>query len=519
MKKILIAVLVVVIAAFAAPVFAATNPFMDVPASHWAYDAVSQLAARGIISGYPDGSLKGGQPGTRYEIASLIARSLARVDLEKASKQDVELLKKLIVEFKDELDALGVRVDRLDERVAVLESEIGGWHIWGDLDFRAKFTGHNEADASRNDSGLYNRTGKNDFYLDHYRVYLSKRIDENTSFTTRLGATGGSKGGDDDAAVVWQRYYVTTKLPYDVTFIVGRQPIDYEADLDLYIDDDALVGDYNRTGFTFIKNWGIADLSLSFIRQGDNGWLDKSVFLGAGGAAALADLDDLPQEYTEITAKLNFNFNERVYAGLLGYYDIPDEEYWLPTAPLSETDTDLSTFGIYAGFKFTPSIELKGIYYFQNQGDTIGQIIGQTATGYDDSANAWKIILDVDQEALKFTSLWLEYSQIDNNFLYTQDPYAFDNVGILNNKPWEGDSSTSVLFVSARQQWNEKWGTFERYVNADYDNRNIHDATDWTFGVDYQLNPAVLLELAYDSLDFGDDQDDHLIRFRTFVTF
>ena len=30
----------------------AANPFSDVPAGHWAYDAVNRLAAAGIVDGY-----------------------------------------------------------------------------------------------------------------------------------------------------------------------------------------------------------------------------------------------------------------------------------------------------------------------------------------------------------------------------------------------------------------------------------------------------------------------------------
>ena len=56
MKKFAAVVAVAVLFAFAAPVFAATNPFMDVPMGHWAYDAIGQLAAHGILSGYPDGT-------------------------------------------------------------------------------------------------------------------------------------------------------------------------------------------------------------------------------------------------------------------------------------------------------------------------------------------------------------------------------------------------------------------------------------------------------------------------------
>ena len=133
MKKYLAVVAVAVLVAFASPVFAATNPFMDVPVNHWAYDAIGQLAAQGILSGYPDGTYKGKQPTTRYEMASALARALAVVDMTKASKQDVEMLKRLVIEFKDELDALGVKVDQIDERVAVLEKRLGGWRISGRL--------------------------------------------------------------------------------------------------------------------------------------------------------------------------------------------------------------------------------------------------------------------------------------------------------------------------------------------------------------------------------------------------
>jgi hypothetical protein len=104
MKKLLALVAVFALVAFAAPAFAA-NPFVDVPMNHWAYDAISQLAAKGIIQGYPDGTYRGNHPMTRYEMSMLVARALATVDMEKASKEDVEMLKKLVVEFKDELEA------------------------------------------------------------------------------------------------------------------------------------------------------------------------------------------------------------------------------------------------------------------------------------------------------------------------------------------------------------------------------------------------------------------------------
>ena len=161
MKKFMAVLAMVAVVAFAAPALAATNPFMDVPQGHWSYDAVGLLASRGIVSGYPDGAFKGAQPATRYEMASVVvARALVTVDAEKASKQDLELLKKLVMEFKDELDALGVKVDSLDKRVAVLEDRLGGWKVNGQFWFDARFASdaRTSADGSSMESSTSTRT-------------------------------------------------------------------------------------------------------------------------------------------------------------------------------------------------------------------------------------------------------------------------------------------------------------------------------------------------------------------------
>ena len=86
---------------------AASNPFSDVPKDSWAYDAVAQLAADGVIDGYPDGTFQGQNTMTRYEMAQIVARAMTKTDLDKADKATVD---KLASEFAEELDNLGVRV-------------------------------------------------------------------------------------------------------------------------------------------------------------------------------------------------------------------------------------------------------------------------------------------------------------------------------------------------------------------------------------------------------------------------
>ena len=84
----------------------AANPFSDVPAGHWAYDSINKLAAAGVIDGYGDGTFGGDKLMTRYEMAQIVARAMA-----KGANVD-----KLAAEFADELDSLGVRVANLEKK-------------------------------------------------------------------------------------------------------------------------------------------------------------------------------------------------------------------------------------------------------------------------------------------------------------------------------------------------------------------------------------------------------------------
>lgn len=95
--------------AFAADV----NPFTDVPAAHWSYSAVQQLAKDGIVDGYTDGQFKGDKTMTRYEMAVIVAKALAKEDTATASQK--VLIDKLAAEFATELGDLGVRVNHLEK--------------------------------------------------------------------------------------------------------------------------------------------------------------------------------------------------------------------------------------------------------------------------------------------------------------------------------------------------------------------------------------------------------------------
>ena len=488
MKKFLAVFAVIALVAFAAPAFAA-NPFMDVPAGHWAYDAVAQLAARGVVSGYPDGAFKGAQPATRYEVASVVARALAKIDAEKASKQDLEMLKKLVMEFKDELDALGVKVDKIDKRVAVLEQNIGGWKITGEFRHDWKF-----ADI---DGGAYGDDKQSN--MNRARLHIYKTVDENTTFYGRLNGMNAT----------WARFQITTMLPYDIQFRVGRFNVDWEGDLGFYngmdINNDATFGDFDTTGFQFQKTWGMFTGTAVVGRGSDLDAIDDDI-----------DPADRNNDYMTYAVKLHADFSEKFRGGLMGY--------WL-NADRGVAES-VNTYGVYAGFDFTPAVTLQGIYYFQSIDWPI----------VNDDPKSWKAQLIMKQDLLKFTSLWIEYAQEDNTFLGNNlagitynwigaDPTRDGKLVAAALNP--GGTSTYWL-IRADQKWNDKWSTFLRYAQFDFDVTGMDETKNWSVGASYQYTPAINFRLAYDNIDYGDnsvfgiangDGQDHVISFRTTVNF
>lgn len=92
----------------------AANPFTDVSADDWAYQAVASLSDEGVIGGYPDGTFRGDKHVTRYEIAQIVARLMAKEDTLNAAQK--ETLAKLSSQYANELKDLGVRIAELEKK-------------------------------------------------------------------------------------------------------------------------------------------------------------------------------------------------------------------------------------------------------------------------------------------------------------------------------------------------------------------------------------------------------------------
>jgi len=481
MKKLFALIAVAALVAFAAPAFAA-NPFADVPMNHWAYDAVAQLAANGIVVGYPDGAYKGPQPATRYELAAVVARALANVDMNKASKQDLEMLKKLVVEFKSELDALGVKVDKLDARVAVLEERIGGWKFSGNFRFTAKW-----ADDGDIEDIIVNQPGRTNYYgvdqdsdwsVDRFRWNIVKYVDDKVTLNVRL------QGGGGDALKV-ARAYATIQFPWDITANIGRFPLDWEADFYAtdfagYMMNDAYVTDYDplETAVWFTKPFSMGNFEM-FVAHNE---------------------DDKYSDYYQYGARLAFDMNENLK--LAANY----VKYDFKNAP------DFSTLWGDLIVNFNENVAFKGQYFVQD--------LNEDWAWFDDSPSAWKAIVTFSQDMLKFTDLWIEYAQIDQGFYFANaDPYAWAlEESIFGYYSGYARYDSKVLNIVARQKWNDQWWTYVRYFsyeggNEDYDN--------YTGSVRYNYTPNLWFELGYDKVDVdgGTWIGDDMVWFRTTVNF
>jgi len=101
---------------------ASIRDFSDVYPTDWAYQALAELVETyGCVSGYPDGTFRGDQPITRYEMAAILSAcldSMSAMENDSGAMEDMEMLK---AEFQDELIELKGEVDGLTAKVGALE--------------------------------------------------------------------------------------------------------------------------------------------------------------------------------------------------------------------------------------------------------------------------------------------------------------------------------------------------------------------------------------------------------------
>ncbi len=216
MKKTLVSALTTALVVGAASTtFAAANPFSDVPADHWAYDAVSQLAADGVIEGYGDTTFQGDKNITRYEMAQMVAKAMAKSSTGNVSGADKALVDKLAAEFSDELNNLGVRVANLERNAD-----------------KVKWTGE-----MRNLAYSTREEGKHmtNNYKTRFRLLPSAEVDENWHVKAKIDADVKiNEDGSNDGAKLKEVHADAVYPGYDLK--LGKMAYFSDADEGLTFD-------------------------------------------------------------------------------------------------------------------------------------------------------------------------------------------------------------------------------------------------------------------------------------------
>ena len=297
MKKILA---IAAVAALTAGVSAyAANPFSDVSPNDWAYQAVSDLSDQGVVEGYPDGTFKGERNMTRYELAQVIARLMAREDQLNAEQKAT--LDKLAGEYADELANLGVRVSNLEKKV-------GNISWFGDARMRWKEKGYN-TDGSRKADGWDGRMRINAKAQVNDSTYVRGRFTSNMNFkddadaNTKMDVLFVHHQFGDKVGMNLGRNFLTlgqTGMYYDDFFdgaqlFIGDSKLTLEAGygrMNTWINDYGqkkddtvyarLYGQTGRIGYDaeYIKTVGAADA-------------DKKSIWGAGLTVGVTDAVDI----------------------------------------------------------------------------------------------------------------------------------------------------------------------------------------------------------------------------------
>lgn len=199
--------------AVSTPVQAAVSQsFSDVPANHWAYDAVAKLARAGIVDGYGDNTFQGDKTLTRYEFAIIVAKAMDNFD--RANEGDKELIDKLSAEFAGELNRLGARMVNVEKKT---NTWIGG-------ETRLRVVG--------NDPSVGKKLSGSDTFEFRQRIKFWGNVNDNLSFAGRIATTGGNKFGNAEygsgSEIALDLMTITAKntLGFD-SVRVGRSALDF----------------------------------------------------------------------------------------------------------------------------------------------------------------------------------------------------------------------------------------------------------------------------------------------------
>jgi predicted porin len=201
-----------------------------------------------------------------------------------------------------------------------------------------------------------------------------------------------------------------------------------------------------------------------------------------------------------VAARASLRFTERfgLDAGI-NYLDVDGDK--------NPAINSVTTLWVAPKIELTQDIGLRGAVYFQSNSYGAGH-------DFDSSPMAWKVVLDVRQDLLKFTSVWLEYDRLERNFVLVRggESLVLSDTGerdFFGSLVLGGD--LSVWRIGLNQVWNDRWSSWIYYARYDFSGYpGMFSPTDPTMdeisaGIEYRLNAHTTFTLAYFYHKFNGD--------------
>ena len=399
----------------------AAQPFSDVPAGHWAYDSLAKLAAAGIIDGYGDSTFGGDKLMTRYEMAQITAKAMA-----KGANVD-----KLAAEFADELDNLGVRVANLEKKAdnVKISGQIRYEYGHRSGDFVHPYNYNGVAKAAK-DSVAKHRLRS--------RLYISGRINEDWSYTGRLENNQDLSNNAGDEKTYFNQAWVDGKLgglkvvagKTDLTLANGNIYDDTAEYIGLSYGKDVKVNAYYGKPITTEYNYNYDEI-LGISLSGKAGKLSLSagydIFknsLGVSSASTCYTKEDEDNAIWNINASYAFDKNVKLNATYLNSN--------LDQGDIATTFNDVDTDGYVIGLAYKGANRNKvgswgawATYYDQG----VGTVVAHTMKTGD-----WDLFAT---EGYKGYDLGANYT-LAKNMVYNIDYYELEGKesGLKNKVLW-----------------------------------------------------------------------------------
>ena len=302
----------------------AANPFSDVPAGHWAYDAVNKLAAEGVVNGYPDGTYGGDKLMTRYEMAQIVAKAMA-----KGANVD-----KLAAEFADELDSLGVRVANLEKKAD-----------------NVKITGEVRASYRDVDGDVNGHEG-----LLRSRLWVNGQINEDWAYTGMFENNQDFTNDTGDDEIDFARAYVEGRVG-GLDVVAGRYN-------EVTFTGNILDANMDMAKVSYGDKVKVSALAGKAFDNVDNENLDSDDRIYIGSIeAALGDVDayvayfktntDMDKEIWNVGASYgfgDFTLSAEYMRGDKDYYNADKDGWWADLAWKGAEADQPGSYGIHAGY-------------------------------------------------------------------------------------------------------------------------------------------------------------------------